>query len=76
MSALTDRAKLRASQQRKLDHACDVIEDLIRTHMPDEIGDRETAELAMMKARLTLLIKHQHVIDREVVARRMEIEGY
>lgn len=71
-SSLHERAKLRASQQRKLDHACEVIEGLIKLHMPGDIGEREIAELAMMRSRLTILIKHQHVKDREYAGQKMD----
>lgn len=77
IEGLHERAKLRASQQRKLDHACNNIEELIKLHMPGDLGEREAAELYMMKARLTALIKHQHIINptyRE--ARILEDEGY
>jgi hypothetical protein len=69
---LKDRAKLRASQERRLDHACMVIEGLITLHMPGTLGEREIAELSMMKSRLSILIKHQHVKDREYARIRME----
>ena len=73
---LNERAKLRASQQRKLDHACDVIRFLIKEHMPGDIGEREAAELHMMKTRLELLIKHQHVIDRSYAEVKIEAGDY
>lgn len=74
---LNERTKLRASQQRKLDHACEVIDALIHLHMPGDLGEREAAELHMMKTRLTLLIKHQHVIDRQYAESKIQlIEGY
>jgi hypothetical protein len=77
---LKDRAKLRASQERRLDHACMVIEGLITLHMPGTLGEREIAELSMMKSRLSILIKHQHVKDREYAGEKMDKvwleEGY
>jgi hypothetical protein len=75
---LNDRTKLRASQQRKLEHACGVIEELIGLHMPDDLAEREVAELSMVKMRLMVLIRHQHVKDREVAEARItdELEGY
>lgn len=75
MTDLHDRAKLRASQERKLVHACDVIRALIKQHMPGDFGEHEEAELFMMKARLTALIKAQHIINperREATAVRLE----
>ena len=69
---LHERTKLRASQQRRLDHAYEVIEGLIKLHMPGDLGERETSELFMMKTRLTILIKHQHVINREIAMSRVE----
>lgn len=75
-TTLSDRAKLRANEQRRLDHACEVLDSLIDTHMPDDIGEREKAEVHMMKMRLTQLIKHQHVKDREIASKRIIAEGY
>lgn len=72
--ALSERTKLRASQQRKLDHACEVIGELIRLHMPHDLAEREAAELHMMKMRLTTLIKHQHVKDRRIADARIADE--
>lgn len=74
--SLHDRAKLRLNQQRRLDHAVETITELIRLHMPFDFGEREVAELAMMQARITLLIKHQHVINREIAQARIIDEGY
>jgi hypothetical protein len=67
-----ERAKLRASQERKLQHATSVISELIRLHMPGDIGEREQAELHMMSQRLFILIKHQHVKDREYATEKMD----
>lgn len=68
---LNERNKLRTSQQRRLDHACEVVDELIKAHMPGNLGERESAELHMMKTRLTLLIKHQHVIDRQYAEQKV-----
>lgn len=76
MTGVAERAKIRLNQQRKLDHACEVIEQLIKTHMPGDLGEREAAELHMMKVRLTALIKHQHVINREYAQEKIAREGY
>ena len=77
MSELNDRKKLRASQERKLQHAVSTISELIRLHMPGDLGERETAELYMMAQRLFLLIKHQHVKDRDYAQYRVvEETGY
>jgi hypothetical protein len=74
--SLHERAKLRLNQQRRLDNATDKIIELIKLHMPGDFGDREVAEVCMIKSRLTQLIKHQHVIDREVATARIIDEGY
>jgi len=74
MNTLKDRAKLRASQQRRLEHAVNTIEHLIAIHMPGRVGEHETAELRMMELRLLQLIKNQHVINREVAAKRISAE--
>lgn len=76
MSDLHERAKVRLNQQRRVDHAVDTLEHLIKLHMPGDFGEREIAELYMMKSRLTQLIRHQHVIDREVATARIVDEGY
>lgn len=76
MNGIEARARLRLNQQRRLDHACDVIAELIRLHIPNPEGEREAAELAMMKARLTALIKHQHIINPEYKAHKIAQEGY
>jgi hypothetical protein len=73
MTSLNERAKLRASQERKLLHACEVIEELIKLHMPGDIGEREVAELSMMRSRLAILIKHQHVKDREYAEQKIDV---
>ena len=70
---LNERAKLRASQERKLQHAKSTLAELIRQHMPGDIGERETAELHMMCQRLFLLIKHQHVIDRSYAEHKVAL---
>lgn len=75
ISGLTERARLRGSQKRKLDHACANIRELIRLHMPGDIGEREMAELHMLHMKLDLLIKNQHIIDPEYREAKTNIEG-
>lgn len=75
LTGLTERRKLRESERRKLQHACDVLLALIKKHMPDEVGEHEAAEVYNIRARLDGLIKHQHVID-PVVKERKVLEGY
>jgi hypothetical protein len=58
------RAAIRASEQRRLDHACIVIEELIKKHIDmAKGGERDVYELMVLKTRLDHAIKNQHIKD-------------
>ncbi len=55
-----ERAKLRANEQRRVEHAERAILDLLKKHNIDE---REGFELHMICTRLQHAIKNQHIKD-------------
>ncbi len=55
-----DRAKLRANEQRKVEHAQEVIAGLLTRHNLDE---RDISELHFICTRLQHAIKNQHIKD-------------
>lgn len=57
-----ERTKLRASEQRRLDHAYKTMIELMEKHVPDE---RDAADLYAMKLRLETAIKNQHIKDKD-----------
>lgn len=70
IEGLSARAALRNSELRKLNHAIDVLTALCNKHDPGQNGERQVAELEGLKARMTQLIRNQHIIDPEYAAHR------
>lgn len=71
-----ERAKLRANEQRKVDHAYNTLKDLMLKHRMDE---HDGAELYAIMCRLTHAIQNQHIKDERYAkykAQRIDIEGY
>lgn len=60
-----ERAKLRASEQRRLDHAYKTLIELMDKHVPNE---RDAADLYALKVRLDHAIKNQHIKDKDYAA--------
>ena len=56
-----ERAKLRASELRRLDHAVDTINTMIAKHETGIEREFDLSELHKLKTRLTELIKNQHL---------------
>lgn len=69
-SATAQRAAVRASEQRRLEHAIETLTSLCNRHDPGQNGERQVAELEGLKQRLTQLIRNQHIIDPEYAAHR------
>lgn len=63
--SVRDRTKLRVNEQRKLEHACKVLEDLIGRHMNDMAQAHGLHELHVLQMQLTTLIKNQHIKDAD-----------
>ena len=59
-SQLQVRAALRASEERRLDHAVEVLIGLLAKHDPE---GRDASDLLNMQARLKTAIKNQHITD-------------
>lgn len=71
-----ERARLRAAEQRKAEHAYKTLDSLMLQHHLDE---RDTAELYAIMCRLAHAIKNQHIKDERYAqykAKRIEVEGY
>lgn len=65
-----ERAALRDSEQRRLDHAYTVYSELINKHFEEGMGERDLADLWGLQCRLTHAIRNQHIRDPEVKRRR------
>lgn len=63
MSDLSDRAKLRSSEERKLLHAMTNIEELVIKHLPQDLAERWNGDLFMLRKQLQALIRNQHIKD-------------
>lgn len=61
-TAIQERAALRASEERRLKHAYDVILELMQKHQIDE---REMHELYSIYTRLSGVIRNQHITDAD-----------
>lgn len=59
-SSLKERAKLRLSEQRRLDHAYQTFEALCNKHNADE---RDSHDLYVLYLKLLNLIRNQHIKD-------------
>lgn len=58
------RAALRANEQRRAEHAFNVLNELVSKHELDERRrEAELQELHMLKVRLLHAIQHQHIKD-------------
>lgn len=68
---LKERAKLRASQERRATHAYEVLSHLIHQHNLDE---RDGAELYAITQRVLHAIKNQHIANKEYASYRKERE--
>lgn len=66
---LKERAKLRASEERRTTHAYEVLTELSVKHKLDE---RDGAELYAMFQRLLHAIKNQHIANKEYADYRKE----
>jgi hypothetical protein len=66
------RAALRASEERRLDHACNTLIELVNKHAIHDIErEYDCAEINKLQVRLQAAIKNQHVRDRAIAARRI-----
>lgn len=59
-TAIEQRARVRANEQKRMEHAITTLEDLCRRHNLDE---RDLFELHLLRVRLTDAIKNQHVAE-------------
>lgn len=66
---LMQRTKLRASEERRVTHAYEVLTELIAKHNLDE---RDGAELYAIYQRVKHAIKNQHIANNEYAAYRKE----
>lgn len=69
-SDLKARAAIRNSEHRRMLHAMETLEELLRKHFPGALGEHYTADLAAMKAHLTETIRNQHIIDPNYAAHK------
>ena len=65
VNQLKERAKLRANEERRLDHAYKTFVELMIAHKQNE---RDIADLYSMHARLVTAIKNQHIKDTSYAA--------
>jgi hypothetical protein len=62
-SEVQQRAKLRLSEQRRLEHARDTLYSLIDKHFTPEQAERDSSELYKLTKLLEHAIKNQHIKD-------------
>ena len=64
---LKDRAKLRASEERRADHAFDVLDELIAKHLSPGgvVKERDLSDVFNLRHRLIQVIKNQHIKDED-----------
>lgn len=73
--SLKDRAKLRLNEQRRLEHAVKVLEDLINKHMGGLDQAHSLHEVARLAILLEHLVKNQHIKDSDYARfKRREME--
>jgi hypothetical protein len=63
ISEVQQRAKLRLSEQRRLEHARDTLYSLIDKHFDPQRAEREASELYKLTKLLEHAIKNQHIKD-------------
>lgn len=73
--AIQERTKLRANEQRRVEHAEATLKELIARHNLDE---RDAFEIGMICLRLIHAIKNQHLKDNrhERLKARFPTEGF
>lgn len=60
------RAAVRANEQRRVEHAIEVLRELVERHATDPIDmELDLQELHMLKVQLLHKIKHQHIKDAD-----------
>lgn len=66
---IKERAKLRASEERRAKHAYETLKELAVKHNLDEV---DTHELYSLYFRLVNLIKNQHIRDADYARHKMQ----
>lgn len=65
------RASMRTNEKRKLMHAVDTLIVLLEKH---NLGEREVADLHILKSKLFHAINNQHIVDKAYAEYRKERE--
>lgn len=74
------RERVRVNEQKRLEHACAVLEELVGKHMSDMTQAHALHELHVLKMQLELFIKNQHIKDADYakykLSKALPMEGF